>query len=756
MNSPSRFTKVKITAGYLLLLLVLFSSLFLVHREIENLSVLDTEQVLKSDSLLILLREKDENTIHMLRALSEANDKLLSMDVLEEIIAGQDSVITQQRVQHRVITTRDSIITEAPKKGFFKRLGEVFSPPKDTATLVNTTLELITDTLLSEYNPVDSIHQRILAASQQKKESQQSAVQRNNARLRRMNNMLTARIDSLVKHYEKEIILRARQEAENQQNIRLRSTRIIGGIAIGAVLLSAVFLIIIWRDITRSNRYRKELEEARKRAEELLQVREKLMLTITHDFKAPLGSIIGYTDLLSRLVDDDRQKFYLDNMQSSSEHLLKLVNDLLDFHRLDLNKEEINRISFDPAKLFDEIRVSFDPLVSGKGLALNYEIYPELNGRFVSDPLRIRQVVTNLLSNAVKFTVQGSVTLLVRYHASTLIIRVSDTGKGMGEGDKERIFQEFTRLPGAQGEEGFGLGLSIVRKLVQLLEGTISVESKEGKGSAFTVHIPLYPVLENAGAELPAPEVIASTTSPAQNILLIDDDKIQLALTVAMLESQGFKATGCEQIEALTEYLRKETFDILLTDVQMPAINGFDLLKLLRASNIPQAKTIPIIAVTARGDIHEAEFLSHGFAGCLKKPFSVTDLLNVLGVKDAGKGKDEDKPTSSALNFKSLTTFSMDDKDAAQAIIETFIQETEKNAALLQKALAAGNVAGIAALAHKLLPLFTLIGATEITPSLLWLESSADKSFSPKVLEETEKVLGYVEIVLREAREEIK
>ena len=214
----------------------------------------------------------------------------------------------------------------------------------------------------------------------------------------------------------------------------------------------------------------------------------------------------------------------------------------------------------------------------------------------------------------------------------------------MAAKDRERIFQEFTRLPGAQGEEGFGLGLSIVHKLVTLLEGTIDVRSVVGEGSTFTVIQPLYPVgkalsdykdkkqsVINNTNTVPAAEEDEGTQLPvpAANILLIDDDKIQLTLTAAMLEQQGIHATCCEQLDELTEQLRENHFDVLLTDVQMPAINGFDLLKLLRASNIPQAKTIPIIAVTARSDMNEAEFLEHGFAGCLHKPFTVKELIQL-------------------------------------------------------------------------------------------------------------------------------
>ena len=759
-----RFTKLKITAGYTLLLAILLFSLVFVHREMEALSAADDQQNLRTDSLLTLLHEKDQNTIQMLRVLSEANDSLLSASEIEEIISEQDSVITQQRVQHRVITKRDSLITTPKKKGFFKRLAEVFSPSKqDSAVLVNTSLEVATDTILQPTTSKDSLQQKIRMATEEKRLQRRKTIRRTSTKYQRMNTQLTARMDSLIKQYEEEMTLRARQDAELQQEVRMRSARIIGGIAVGAVLLSAFFLILIMRDISRSNRYRQQLEVANKRAEDLLVAREKLMLAITHDFKAPLGSIMGYTELLSRLTEDERQRFYLDNMKSSSEHLLKLVSDLLDFHRLDLNKAEVNRVTFNPSQLFDEIYVSFEPLTAAKGLALQCHVAPELNGRYISDPFRLRQIVNNLLSNAVKFTQKGEISLTASYDSSKLTIAIADTGKGMASEDRERIFQEFTRLSGAQGEEGFGLGLSIVKKLVTLLEGTIDVQSTLGKGSCFTVTLPLYPVGKSiAESESPESENVDITEESAVippmkviRVLLIDDDRIQLNLTAAMLKQHGIDAVCCEQLEQLIEQLRSSVFDVLLTDIQMPAINGFDLVKLLRASNIPQAKTIPVIAVTARSEMDKAALHEHGFAGCLHKPFTVKELLMTVneGQLSADEAHITEDMATAGINFSALTAYSEDDPEAASSIIQTFIEETGKNIERMQQALNDKEVDGIAAMAHKLLPLFTMIGVDEAIPLLEWLEVQRGQDFSKKVKEKTDHVLQEILIVLTKARE---
>lgn len=751
----------KVAAGYLFLLAALFFSLLFIYNEMQSLVASDTEESSKTDSLLLLLREKDNNTIAMLQELSNANSSLLSTQDLERIISEQDRDINRQRVQHRVITKRDSVIRPVKKKGFFKRLAEAFVPSKDTAVVLNTSLEFRTDTVLQPYNAADSLHQKIRRISQIKQKARKAQAA-NNSLLQQTDSILSMRIDSLIKGLEQEVTERSLQQAQLGREVRQRSIQTIGFIALGAVLLSVIFLTLIWRDITRSNRYRKELEKANKRAGELLEAREKMMLTITHDFKAPLGSIMGYTDLLARLVADDRQAFYLENMKSSSEHLLKLVTDLLDFHRLDLNKTEVNNITFNPAHLFDEIKVSFTPLARAKQLQLICEADPALNGYFKGDPLRIRQIANNLLSNAVKFTASGSVTLHTDYQEGYLHLTVTDTGKGMEEADKQRIFQEFTRLPGAQGEEGFGLGLSIVHKLVHLLKGNIEVESQPGQGSSFRVTLPLPTVdkgdKEDALSEGPREPQWATPTVPGTNlrVLLIDDDKIQLNLTASMLEAYGISATCCEQLEELTNQLRENTFDVLLTDVQMPAINGFDLLKLLRASNIAQAKNIPMVAVTARSDMSEESFREHGFAGRLHKPFTVQELLEVL------KCTSREVPTFVApaeavenrvgrFDFDALLAFSADDAEAALSIIDSFITETRKNQALLTEAGQTADADKVAALAHKMLPLFTLLQAAEAAALLAWLEQQRGTAYCEEINTKIAAALRATEEVVEQA-----
>ena len=755
MNNVSRF---KVIVSYTALLAVLFFSLYFVHREMGVLMQTDGHDEQWVDSLSALLQEKDENTVRILRTLAEVNDSLISTTEIEDILTTQDTMPVQPRVKRRLVHHRDTVVTPPPprqKKGFFKRLREAFSPPEpDSSIQVKSSVEYIVDTLEEAYNPVDSLQARLREVVRREREVN-TVISRRKQRLQAVNARLTARIDSLLKQYEEETLQQVRADAKRRKELRQNSARTVGAIAVGAVLLAAFFAIVIGRDIARNNRYRRELEEARRKAEDLLAVREQLMLAITHDFKAPLGSIIGYADLLSRLTVDGRQRFYLDNMKQSSQHLLRLVTDLLDFHRLDLHKAEVHRVPFHPARLLEEICTSFRPLTSDKGLELHCRLAPELSAAYVCDPQRLRQIVNNLLSNAVKFTGRGSVTLSATYGDGHLVVSVADTGCGMKPEDRDRIFQEFTRLPGAQGQEGFGLGLSIVRMLVQLLGGTIGVESDPGKGSTFTVRIPMPRTQEAAVEEAePVPEDLPA--AGACRLLLIDDDRIQLTLTSSMLKQQGIASVTCLQVDELLDALRDGGFDALLTDVQMPAMNGFELLRLLRASNIPLARDIPVIAVTARNDMPRESFVSAGFAGCLYKPFGIRELLDELAhvgvaLSMSSPAEEGTAVPKEGLDFSALTAFTGNDAEASRAVVQSFVEETRQNLLRLREALGRGDVDGLAAVAHKMIPLFTLIGAGQTVTLLRRLEVSkgqpldgALKAVAQDALDGVEKVLEAV------------
>lgn len=746
-----------------------------VNASIDTLETIltDTLQQARLDTVRTLLQNKQWNMYAVLEAMRNTPTDQIYQEQLDSLIAQQDSLLSTPHIRRKVITHHNSYTIHHKKKGFFKRLADVFAPGKEDSTQVSNVIqEEYTDTLDEVYSPIDTISSMITGIQHKVFQTRQKETEMLNTRissLRVIGSGLSQRVNQLLENIEHDEQEAARTKLMQEEEIRKEAAETMAKIAIAAFVLVLVFSIVIARDITRNNHYRRELEKAKSYAENLLVAREKLMLTITHDIKAPAGSIIGYIDLLIRLVNDRRQQFYLSNMKSSAQHLLALVTSLLDYHRLEAGKMDLHPVAFNPHELLTDIYNSFLPLAEKKQLQLDFkEKLPEtltLEG----DPFRIRQIVENLLSNALKFTAAGGITLQAEYHGNQFVFCVSDTGCGMTASEQERIFKEFTRLSSAQGQEGFGLGLSITRKLVELLLGRIDIESAPGKGSTFKVSMPLPSI-----SPKPAPgskEPAITLPKIHLRIAIIDDDRIQMHLTEAMLHNAEeevkdlkVETVCCEQPEELIEQLKSRTFDLVFTDIQMPAMNGFELLHHLRSQDFAQAQSIPVIAITARGDMNENGFLQKGFAGMLQKPFNQSELKKVvknalthLTVSDnipdtspVQKEAHETSPhTDQPYNFSPLTAFSEDDPEAAKEILRTFAQETQKNMEKLQTAISNKDMEALCATAHKMLPTFLMIEAQKAIPLLKWLEQQrGTQTYTPEAEQAAETVIAETKQVL--------
>lgn len=746
-----------------------------VNASIDTLETIltDTLQQARLDTVRTLLQNKQWNMYAVLEAMRNTPTDQIYQEQLDSLIAQQDSLLSTPHIRRKVITHHNSYTIHHKKKGFFKRLADVFAPGKEDSTQVSNVIqEEYTDTLDEVYSPIDTISSMITGIQHKVFQTRQKETEMLNTRissLRVIGSGLSQRVNQLLENIEHDEQEAARTKLMQEEEIRKEAAETMAKIAIAAFVLVLVFSIVIARDITRNNHYRRELEKAKSYAENLLVAREKLMLTITHDIKAPAGSIIGYIDLLIRLVNDRRQQFYLSNMKSSAQHLLALVTSLLDYHRLEAGKMDLHPVAFNPHELLTDIYNSFLPLAEKKQLQLDFkEELPEtltLEG----DPFRIRQIVENLLSNALKFTAAGGITLQAEYHGNQFVFSVSDTGCGMTANEQERIFKEFTRLSSAQGQEGFGLGLSITRKLVELLLGRIDIESAPGKGSTFKVSMPLPSI-----SPKPAPdtkEPVITLPKIHLRIAIIDDDRIQMHLTEAMLhnaaeEVKGFKVETvcCEQPEELIEQLKNRTFDLVFTDIQMPAMNGFELLYHLRSQDFAQAQSIPVIAITARGDMNEDDFQQKGFAGMLQKPFNQSELKKVVknalthltvsdNIPDTSPVQKEAHETSThtdlPYNFSPLTAFSEDDPEAAKEILRTFAQETQKNMEKLQAAISNKDMEALCATAHKMLPTFLMIEAQKAIPLLKWLEQQrGTQTYTPEAEQAAETVIAETKQVL--------
>ncbi len=729
------------------------------HSNMDSLRVLitDSVQLLKIDTIDMLLRQKRLNTRRLLETWKETNTEHLYTINIEKVIAEQDTFIEQKEIKEHVVVKQDTILSQKKPRGFFRRLADAFSPSReDTSIIVNTTRQIVTDTLVNVFNPADTIASVLKnlqdSVAGQRKLLADQLLERA-ANLRYNNSIVTRKINQILRDIEEEEVNASLERMQNKQKILRETSLLIAGIAIVSVVIVIIFIFMITRDISKSKYYRMQLEKAKQYAEDLLHSREKMMLTISHDIRAPLSSIIGYIDLLLRRHPDERQQYYLDNMSGSASHILSLVNDLLDFHRLESGKMEIQRVAFSVSALFNEIFTSFRPIAESKDLTFVLNLKEEGTEKlYIGDPIRIRQIVGNLLSNALKFTREGRVVMVVSINAladnsALLNVLVSDSGPGIPPEEQERIVGEFTRLSATEKAEGFGLGLSITRKMTVLMGGNLSLKSVVGQGCDFTIELPLtvadVQVLPAAEEEAVSEPELPSFVGRDVYCLLVDDDPLQLALTEEYLRQNHVEVSSCTDPFSVVALLQKTSFDAVITDIQMPGMDGYQLLESIRNSGIPGTENLPVIALSASVENEHDHYLESGFTGFLNKPFTARQLITLLN-----KLLSTELLVTSDFNFDSLTAFAGEDKEASVSILKTFVEETTKSNALLEGTLQDDDREQSAKISHKMVPLFTMLGATSLVEKLRVIEKNATtlpveewKSLLSEVIAEVKKII---------------
>ena len=732
--------------------------------------ITDSVQLHKIDTIELLLERKRWNARRLLDTWKEANTDSLYIVNFERIMAIPDTVINELQVQERIEVKQDTVVVPRRKRGFFRRLAEAFAPAKeDTSIVVNSTFQVIKDTLVNAYNPTDTIVSVLRSIQDsvtwQRKRLMELLIERA-ANLRYSNSIITQEINQILRDIEEEEVNASLARLYKKQTLVHAASRKIGLIAVSSILVALLFLALISHDISRSMFYRKQLEKAKLVAENLLRSREKLILTISHDIRAPLSSIMGYIELLQRRHPDARQQYYLENMRSSSDHVLSLVNDLLDYQRLESGQIELHRLPFRVPALFQEIGMSFRPLAEAKNLQLEWVLQPEeMEQVYLGDTIRLRQVVSNLLSNAIKFTDEGKVSLIVSIeqvesYQYALVILVRDTGPGIPYEERERIFGEFARLYGTEQVEGFGLGLSITRKLVQLMHGTLTLESEEGEGSRFKVCVPL-PLAGNQfmAVDMPTkeadPEEALPTLDPSlagQQVtcLLVDDDPLQLALTEELLKQSQVEVVCCTNPRKVCEWLRSRSFAVVITDIQMPQMDGYQLLRMIRESGMEGADRLPVVALSANVGKEQEHYREAGFTAFLNKPFTAAQLISLLN--ELLKVRLE---PCAGFDFSSLTAFAGEDSEASMGILRTFIEETQKSIEGLMVARAATDRVEAGRIAHKLIPLFAMLGANSLVQHLRLLEKQDPELPSNTWSQLLDEVVAQAKSLVEEAKNHI-
>ena len=521
---------------------------------------------------------------------------------------------------------------------------------------------------------------------------QQRVIENYTDSLRLCNKELNRKLRMLITNLDEQTWTAFRNKEVRLKASYERSTVIITGLITFSVALLVVFYLIIQRDIKKKVHARKERErlinELNLSVEQnnvLIASRKKAVHTITHELCTPLTAITGYAELLQKECNKENSVHFLQNIQQSSGRMRDMLNTLLDFFRLDNGKEQPKMQPCRISAITQTLETEFMPVAMNKGLSLI--VKNESDAIILTDKERIIQIGNNLLSNAIKFTEVGGVSLTTDYTDGVLTLIVEDTGTGMTKDEQECVFGAFERLSNAAAKDGFGLGLAIVKNIVVMFHGKIRLTSDKGKGSRFTVEIPMQ-----KADEVPEKEIqIYQRKDRNLNVIAIDNDEVILLMLKEMYAQEGIHCDTCTDAAELMEMIRRKAYNLLLADLNMPGINGFELLELLRSSNVGNSQTIPLVVATASGSCDTEELLAKGFAGCLFKPFSISELMEISD-NCAMKGTPDEKP-----DFSTLLSYGNE-----SVMLEKLIAETEKEMQAVRDAGQKKDLQELDALIHHL------------------------------------------------------
>ena len=638
--------------------------------------LMDTLKQQRLDSLITLLKAKRENTLLVMKELNNDCRDIYYNNKLEALHSGRDSIVISPQTKERHEQHETVYEVVKTKRGFFRRLGDAFRKQHtDTVSTTRLTHQPSTATINHRLNIADSVANvlaEIHSEQQRASDRKQNAISSRNRQLQRVSIQLTKRTWLLIEDIQSDehnALQRVVGKAMSSRRAMIVRIAVLGLLAI---LSAAILVVYILRDIKRERRDRQRIIEAKAETERIMQQRERLLLTITHDIKAPAASIAGFIDLLSEYVDQPKAVGYLQNISGSAKHLLQLVSALLDYHKLESGKAERHEVSFAPAVLISECVAQMQPQAMEKKLKLATDVQVTESMLCRSDAFRIKQIVNNLVGNAIKYTDKGEVRVGVSIANRQLSISVKDTGCGMTPDELQTVFNAFTRLPGAQGKEGVGLGLTITREIVTLLGGEINVQSAKGKGSTFTVSLPVK-IVTNQGVhqqnkqtkgvqlsqlhqqsqqskqqlhqqsqrdsligalETSAPPKDKSQ-HPTLSVVIVDDDRLQGQLLTEMLQridGISFNTTTTIHASEAITIATKSAPNIVFTDIEMPEMNGSEIMRRIRNNTEVQQRscTTKFVAMTAHEQSIMPQLRSDGFDACLFKPFSVQTLAATI------------------------------------------------------------------------------------------------------------------------------
>ena len=747
----------KVALGYSAIAIIMILAISLVYSNTKSINAINEasrEYIQKrgaADSTISsLLKEEQRNLKQLSDAMAGRPTQNYLQNKVKNLNTGKDSILVHSKAPQTHEAKKTTVEVLKTRRGFFRRLADAFKKEHaETLSVKQDSNRAVIDSVTTPVNVAENVANILDQIDKKEKVATQDHKQSINKEMEELK-MVSAKLAlrsakhlSDVHQREKDNMQEAIKKAMEARKHLLWQMELLAIVAFFAIVIMIWF---IWRDARKERIYRENLEAANEEIQRIMNQRERLLLTITHDIKAPAASISGFIDLMKDYVSNPQGLECLQNIKNSAAHLSHLVASLLDYHQLENGLMKVQPTSFSPAQLVAESVEGMKLRAEEKGLEISFECKIKGMEFFRADAFRIRQILDNLVSNAIKYTDQGSVTIQAQVSEilgkPTLTLSVKDTGKGMTDEEKQKVFQAFTRLKSAQGIEGTGLGLSITQELVSLLDGEIILHSTLDKGSTFIVTIPIESAPTEESQEM-APSEVKHDPSPdsaqdkeGQNsgshqvtdikkkpefanhkILILDDDKLQLQLLQEMLRrivGDTWQVFACNHVMDALTTLHNEQPALMLMDIEMPEMNGMDMIAHINHTNMM------VVAMTAHDTSILEQLLKAGFDDCLFKPFSMEKLSDILGIEsqpqqDAQSGTPSQPDSSSQQKsnpqLDALLAFAGGDEEAAKEILDTVKQELAAHLTNLKEAIEEESLSTdrIGKAAHKLLPIATMM-----------------------------------------------
>lgn len=747
----------KVALGYSAIAIIMILAISLVYSNTKSINAINEasrEYIQKrsaADSTISsLLKEEQRNLKQLSDAMAGRPTQNYLQNKVKNLNTGKDSILVHSKAPQTHEAKKTTVEVLKTRRGFFRRLADAFKKEHaETLSVKQDSNRAVIDSVTTPVNVAENVATILDQIDKKEKVETQDHKQSINKEMEELK-MVSAKLAlrsakhlSDVHQREKDNMQEAIEKAMEARKHLLWQMELLAIVAFFAI---GIMIWFIWRDARKERIYRENLEAANEEIQRIMNQRERLLLTITHDIKAPAASISGFIDLMKDYVSNPQGIECLQNIKNSATHLSHLVASLLDYHQLENGLMKVQPTSFSPAQLVAESIEGMKLRAEEKGLEISFECKMKGMEFFRADAFRIRQILDNLVSNAIKYTDRGSVTIQAQVSEilgkPTLTLSVKDTGKGMTDEEKQKVFQAFTRLKSAQGIEGTGLGLSITQELVSLLGGKIILHSTLGKGSTFIVTIPIEPAPMEESQKM-APSEVKHDPSPdsaqdkeGQNsdshqvtdikkkpefanhkILILDDDKLQLQLLQEMLRrivGDTWQVFACNHVMDALTTLHNEQPALMLMDIEMPEMNGMDMIAHINHTNMM------VVAMTAHDTSILEQLLKAGFDDCLFKPFSMEKLSDILGIEsqpqlDAQSGTPSQPDLSSQQKsnpqLDALLAFAGGDEEAAKEILDTVKQELAAHLENLKEAVEEESLSAdrIGKAAHKLLPIATMM-----------------------------------------------